>query len=239
MSLIRHITGSIVQVRAVSAEDSTMAEINQFALTELKESDVAVFQLDLCNDQIDRHYSRFPANELAKINEMVRGRPLMERHDMRGSLPRGVFFRSELATNNGIMSVRPTAYMLRSEENADFIRNIEGGVYRETSIGFSFKTPTCSVCSEDIRSCSHIPGRDYKGSTCHYVMNDVTDVIEGSIVPAGSQGTKIVAQLRGMGEADEFQIGEKDGSHCNEASPVAVLVRSCEMKLRQLERVLL
>ena len=177
--------------------DGIAEAVNRLALRPLAEDEYAVFSLDLCHDQVDRHFSRFPAEELEKINRMVVGRPLMERHDLRGSLPRGTFFRSELVreeSNGGArMVVRPDVYVLRSRENADFILNIEGGVYRETSIGFSFETPECSVCGKDLRTCDHIPGRTYGGASCHYIMRGILDVIEGSVVPAGSQGTQFVA----------------------------------------------
>ncbi len=92
-----------------------------------------------------------------------------------------------------------------AEIDADFILNIEGGVYRETSIGFSFRLPECSVCHRDLRTCSHVPGRTYEGEACHYVMREVLEVIEGSVVPSGSQGTSFVSASRGMpvGEALE------------------------------------
>jgi hypothetical protein len=85
-------------------------------------------------------------------------------------------------------------YVLRTAENENFIRNIEGGVYRETSIGFSFKTPECSVCGKDLRTCDHVPGRSYGDAACHFIMRGVLDVIEGSVVAAGSQGTGFVTR---------------------------------------------
>ena len=120
----------------------------------------------------------------------------MERHDLKGSLPRGTFFRSQLSSSGDRVSVRPDVYVLRTRENADFILNIEGGVYRETSIGFSFRTPECAVCGKDLRTCAHVPGKSYGGQTCHFIMRDVLEVIEGSVVSAGSQGTRFVAQQR-------------------------------------------
>jgi hypothetical protein len=164
----------------------------------LAAAEFVVFTLDLCHNQIDRHFSRFPEEELETINRMVPGRPLMERHDLRGTLPRGTFFRSALHQDGAKVSVRPDVYVLRTNENADFILNIEGGVYRETSIGFSFRMPECSVCQRDLRTCDHVPGRSYGDTPCHYVMRDVLEVIEGSVVPAGSQGTGFVAQERGL-----------------------------------------
>lgn len=187
--------GRLVAVRAAEAptpDDERDAAINRYALRALAPDEYATFTLDLCNDQIDRHFSRFPEEELARINELVPGRPLMERHDLRGTLPRGRFFRSSLHREGEVLSVRPEVYVLRTSENRDFILNIEGGVYRETSIGFAFELPECSVCGKDLRTCDHVPGRSYGGATCHFIMRGVLEVAEGSVVSSGSQGTGFV-----------------------------------------------
>jgi len=185
-------------------------EVNGFALRPLAPEEFVVFTLDLCHNQIDRHFSRFPEEELGKINQMVPGRPLMERHDLRGTLPRGTFFRSVLYRAGERVSVRPDVYVLRTQDNVDFILNIEGGVYRETSIGFSFRTPECSICGRDLRTCDHIPGRTYGEALCHYTMRDVLEVIEGSVVPSGSQGTGFVAQERAQPLAEALDTARKD-----------------------------
>lgn len=179
---------------AAEAVSERMEAVNRFALRPLTAEEVALFTLDLCNNQVDRHYSRFPEEELERVNTLTPGRPLMERHDLAGSLPRGTFFRSQLHREGERVSVRPEVYVLRAPGNQDFILNIEGGVYRETSIGFSFRRPECSVCGKDLRACAHIPGRSYGDKVCHFVMREVLEVIEGSVVPAGSQGTRFVAQ---------------------------------------------
>lgn len=188
--------GVLVARRAAPDNADALDDVNRFALRPLAPDEVAVFTLDLCHNRIDRHFSRFPDEELEKINGCVPGRPLMERHDLKGSLPRGTFFRSRLHRDGDYLSVRPDVYVLRTPENAGFILNIEGGVYRETSIGFSFRTPECSICGKDLRTCSHVPGRTYGDALCHYVMRGVIEVIEGSVVPAGSQGTGFVSQHR-------------------------------------------
>lgn len=189
--------GALVASRRGPDEVGALAEINRFALRPLTADEFAVFTLDLCHNQIDRHFSRFPDEELVKINAMTPGRPLMERHDLRGSLPRGTFFRSHVAREGDRAAVRPDVYVLRTKDNEDFILNIEGGVYRETSIGFSFETPECSICGQDLRACDHVPGRTYGDARCHYIMRNVLEVIEGSVVPSGSQGTGFVALQRG------------------------------------------
>lgn len=201
--------GVLVGMRSQGELDSTENEVNRYSLRPLKQDEYAVFTMDLCHNQVDRHFSRFPDEELAAISKMVPGRPLMERHDLRGSLPRGTFFRSELHRSGEVLSVRPDVYVLRTGENGDFILNIEGGVYRETSIGFSFRTPECSICGRDLRTCDHMPGRSYGDTVCHYVMHGVLEVIEGSVVSSGSQGTGFVAQQRGAALAQALDAARR------------------------------
>lgn len=202
--VFRHV-GSVLGVGAedgITEADELSVSVNRFSLRALARDEFSVFTMDLCHNQVDRHFSRFPEEELAKIDQMVPGRPLMERHDLRGTLPRGTFFRSRLHRNGDRVSVRPDVYVLRTRENADFILNIEGGVYRETSIGFSFRTPECSVCGMDLRTCDHVPGRSYGGEVCHFVMREVLEVIEGSVVSSGSQGTGFVPYAQRALEAE-------------------------------------
>jgi hypothetical protein len=211
--------GYVVGMRAASPSGSPAAEpvegegllaqVNSFALRPLAMDEFVVFTMDLCHNQMDRHFSRFPDEELEKINRMVPGRPLMERHDLRGTLPRGTFFRSALHNDDarGRLSVRPDVYVLRTPDNASFIQNIEGGVYRETSIGFSFKTPECALCGKDLRTCDHVPGRTYGDAVCHYVMRDVLEVIEGSVVPTGSQGTAFVPRSQNANALSSVAAG--------------------------------
>ncbi len=197
--------GVIVQYRSQPAESDTTEEINRFALRPLQPNEFVVFTLDLCHNQIDRHFSRFPDEELQTINRLVVGRPLMERHDLRGSLPRGTFFRSRIHRDGERNSVRPDVYVLRTRDNESFILNIEGGVYRETSIGFAFQTPECSICARDLRTCDHVPGRTYGDALCHSIMRNVIEVIEGSVVATGSQGTRFVARDSGLSFADALE----------------------------------
>jgi hypothetical protein len=193
-------------------EDETLAAVNAYSLRPLERDAIAVFTMDLCHNQVDRHFSRFPEEELDKIDALTPGRPLMERHNLGGSLPRGIFFRSRLHRSGERLSVRPDVYVLRTAENGDFIRNIEGGVYRETSIGFSFRTPECSICGKDLRSCAHIPGRQYGDSVCHFMMRGVIEVIEGSVVPAGSQGTRFVRETRSLPPVEALEAA-RGGFH--------------------------
>lgn len=196
------------QTRDAHITDDEMEKIQSFSLVDLKREELAVFRMNLCNDQIDRHSSRFPAKELRTINEMIVGKPTLVNHDMSEPVV-GRFFDSRLATvptgphsisvSKEALSVQPSTYMLRGAGNDDLIKHIEAGILSATSIGFAFEHPECSICSCDIRACAHWEGEDYDGEVCHYIMNGVTDVFEGSIVALGSQGTEIIEALTSEG----------------------------------------
>ncbi len=200
-----------------SAED--MEAINEHTLNPVTAEDVAVFRMDLCNDQIDRHISRFPAEELKHINDdLIVGKPLMELHDMpggglftsnRGSQPVGKFFRSQIVKENGTVSVRPDVFMLRGAGDDDLIAKVEAGIAAGTSISFALDKPECSICECDIRDCTHMPGEETDGEQCHVVLREVTDVFEGSIVPLGSQGTEFV-EARGKDGNGESVLPLRD-----------------------------
>jgi len=63
-----------------------------------------------------------------------------------------------------------------------------------------------------MRTCDHVPGQSYSGERCHYVMRDVLEVIEGSVVSSGSQGTGFVAQARALPLVDALSAA-RDSFH--------------------------
>jgi len=181
-----------------AADDGEMNLINQWALKPLTREDVAVFTMQLCNNLVDRHFSRFPDDELVRIAKMVPGIPLMESHDTARRLPRGTFFRAETrALGKMKIAVIADFFILRTTQNANFIENLQGGIYRQTSIGFQFNLPECSICGKDLRTCDHVPGQEYKGVLCVYIMHGC-DVFEGSIVPVASQQGTVVFGMRNL-----------------------------------------
>lgn len=207
-----------IRQERVSASDEDMAAVNTHTLSPLTADKVAIFSMDLCNDQVDRNVSRFPENELKAINEMIVGKPLMELHDMpaqglfgstRGSQPVGTFFRSQLVQEDGKLSVRSDVFMLRDAGDDNLIAKIDAGVAKGTSISFVLDRPECSICGCDIRDCAHMPGEDVDDELCHVILKEVTDVFEGSIVPLGSQGTEFI-EARGADDEGKPVLPLKD-----------------------------
>jgi len=187
-----------------SGED--MAAINTLAPGQIGPDDVYVRSMYLCSDQVcPADWGRFTGHALEEICTLVVGRAVLRGHD-RSSLPLARFFRAEVVRREDEMNpvtgepanwVRAWFYWLRGTTGArDLLLNIDGGVYREVSISWRYRGARCSVCGDDIRSCDHTPGRTYDGARCHFVVDEVLDVLEGSLVYRGAESRASLAGAR-------------------------------------------
>ncbi len=63
--------GRLLATRSAQAVENTEdrdAAVNRYSLRALAPEEYAAFTLDLCNNQIDRHFSRFPEEERTKTS---------------------------------------------------------------------------------------------------------------------------------------------------------------------------
>ncbi len=152
-------------------------------------SDIYVRRCRLAGDAIDAGFGRFRAEDLPKLLDMVQGAPALIGH-RKDSIGVARFFGGDLQKDpvTGITYIVPKFYWMKLHSSAeDFRVNIDGGIYSEASIGFTFRKPTCSVCGSDMRRCEHIPGREYSSQICFFYYDDVLRVTEGSFVYRGAQ----------------------------------------------------
>jgi len=78
-------------------------------------------------------------------------------------LPIARNFHAQVVDHEGQSWVKSYFYWLKSADGADDLRdNIDGGIYKECSIGFTFQHPECSICKKDFRTCDHLPLREYE-----------------------------------------------------------------------------
>ncbi|MFC2150142.1 hypothetical protein ACFLQV_01435 [Calditrichota bacterium] len=156
-------------------------------------SDLYVRRVRLAGDAIDAGFGRFRTEDLPRLLEMVQGAPALVGH-RKDTLGVARFFGGELQTDQitGITYIVPKFYWMRMHSEAEDLRvNIDGGIYSEASIGFTFKTPTCSICDDDVRHCEHMPGTEYDDHVCCFYYDDILRVTEGSLVYRGAQpGTR-------------------------------------------------
>ena len=163
---------------------------------------------------------RFRTTDLPKILAMIQNRPLLSHH-MR-DLPIGRWFGGEIIKVGEFSFVAPNCYWMRGTEKSEEIRlNLDGGVWREASIGLSFKQITCSICEKELDSCEHAPGKSYDGKICHGWADEITDVYEGSLVDRGAHpGTGIEPKVKLQ---QEFRIQKSEEGKMELAKLAAAL----------------
>ncbi len=167
----------------------------------VKPEDVYVRTMFVTSDRLNSQGGRFEPEGIEQLCRLIPGAPVLIGHDKR-RLPIARCFRSELVDRNGHSWVKVWFYWLRAADGSDtLLENIDGGIYSECSLGFSFRLPECSICGGDIRRCSHVPGREYRGESgeiqlCHFIYRTITRVNEISLVYRGAvPGTAIADQV--------------------------------------------
>lgn len=179
---------------AVNTEEELQA-LNAFAKTELSPEDVYIFSVLLCDNDIDRDFECFSPETLKELSELFVGATGICDHEWKSENQVARIYRTELVcdterkTKNGepYMFLKGFAYMLKTEGNAELIREIDGGIKRETSIGCAVAKSICSICGEAISSCTHEKGREYGGKLCYASLEGAVDAYEWSFVAVPAQ----------------------------------------------------
>jgi hypothetical protein len=177
--------------------------INEVArpITPVQPDDVHVRAMFVTSDEINTQGGRFELDGIDRLCSLIPGAPVLIGHDKR-RLPIGRSFKAERTRRNSRYWVKAWFYWLRSTDGAEnLLRNIDGGIYTECSLGFSFNLPECSICGGDIRKCSHIIGREYRELTgqrrlCHFLYRNIRRVNEISLVYRGAVPGTAIARHR-------------------------------------------
>ena len=179
---------------AVPTKDE-LERVNTFAKAELKEDDVYIFSVLLCDNEVDRDFERFSEVTLKELGELFVGATGICDHDWRSENQVARIYRTELVTEREKKTTLGTpytylkgyAYMLRTETNEELIKQIEGGIKRETSIGCSVARSVCSICGESIFDCVHEKGKTYGDKLCYVLLEGAVDAYEWSFVAVPAQ----------------------------------------------------
>ena len=179
---------------AVSVADELEC-VNTFAKAELAEDDVYIFSVLLCDNEVDRDFERFSEVTLKELGELFIGATGICDHDWRSENQVARIYRTELVTEREKKTTLGTpytylkgyAYMLRTETNEELIKQIEGGIKRETSIGCSVARSVCSICGESIFDCAHEKGKTYGDKLCYALLEGAVDAYEWSFVAVPAQ----------------------------------------------------
>ena len=187
----------IRKTAALSAEEAVtgeeLAEIARFTQRPLGAEEVYTFALRLCDNEVDRDYERFSEASLRRLGELFVGKSGIFDHQWSARGQTARLYRTAVVPEEGVTAagerrcwLKGWAYMLRTEENAPLIAEIEGGIKKEISIGCSVGRRVCSVCGSD-GPCGHVPGQIYDGRLCFRSLEDPADAYEWSFVAVPAQ----------------------------------------------------
>lgn len=177
--------------------DEDLALIGKFTRKEMSRDELYAFPLILCDNEIDRDNEKFTVQSLEELAKLFIGKTGIFDHDMSSKDQTARIFTAKVLTDPSRKTadgeiytyVQAKAYMVRTEKNRDLITEIDAGIKKETSVGCSVKSITCSVCGKDIKSegCEHIKGKSYGGKLCCYHLNEPADAYEWSFVAVPAQ----------------------------------------------------
>ena len=197
------------------ATNEDLAKIQQFSRRELLPEEIYVFNVDLCNNDVDRDYEKFSVETLKQMAELFVGKTGIFDHSMKSADQTARIFDAFVERVNGkktadgedFYSLKAKAYMLNNEQNRSLIDSIEAGIKKEVSVSCSVDKAYCSICSTDRKraACEHRKGRMYGDRLCFNILTDATDAYEFSFVAVPAQREAGVTKSFSLKEEAEMQ----------------------------------
>lgn len=180
-----------------TASSEDMGKINKFALVELKPEDVFIFPVKLCDNNIDRDDDKFTTHFLEQVADKSVGLTGLLDHqwiseNQKSRIYDAKFIRSDTDKNN---LGEPLEYVLAKAyttvDNEEYINKIKSGLFKEVSIGFESDAGVCSICGSPMHWCEcdngHIKGQTYEDKKCYNIIDNLTEMLEWSIVSVPAQ----------------------------------------------------
>lgn len=179
--------------------------INNYARRPLKEDEVYVFSVVLCDNDIDRDYERFTVESLTVLEKLFIGKTGVFDHNPKAENQTARIISCKVeavqgktnAVGDDYFRLVARAYMPITDKNKDLRLAIDSGILKEVSVGCAVKETRCSICGKNIDSieCSHRKGEMYNDKVCYGELINPTDAYEWSFVaiPAQTQAGVIKA----------------------------------------------
>ncbi len=220
-----------------------LAQLNQFTRREHTADEVYLFDLILCDNEIDRDGDRFSdaaLDVLAKRFVGVTG--IFDHNPKSGNQAARIFAAAvcsdpERKTRTGetYRFLKANAYMVRTAGNADLIREIDAGIKKEVSVSCAVSRQICSVCGANriAKPCQHIKGNTYGDQLCFATLDGITDVYEWSFVAIPAQRHAGVTKTFGGSHGD----AEKDALRTALGDTEAMLCKMTEIIRRDVVRL--
>ena len=175
-------------------QSKLLEQLNRFTRRKHTAQEVYIFDVILCDNELDRDGECFTKQALETLCRRFEGVTGIFDHDPKGSRQTARIFATELvedparrtAYGAAYTYLKACAYMIRTDSNQDLIREIDGGIKKEVSVSCAAKTSRCSVCGST-GACAHEKGKVYGGRLCYRELEDISDVYEWSFVAVPAQ----------------------------------------------------
>ena len=180
-----------------------LEKINALAKGTLKENQVYVFSLRLCDDQVDRDGERFDTEALPELARLFLGKTGIVDHRWSAENQVARIFETQVVREKGVSYIKAWAYIRRGGQGDETIADIEAGIRKEISVGCAMGRAVCSVCGADYGTCGHRKGEVYDGVTCWAILREPMDAYEFSFVAVPAQ--REAGVLKAMGGGKKLQ----------------------------------
>lgn len=178
-------------------DSNELAKINKFTLEPLKEEDVFIFKVAMCDNEIDRQFEVFSLKTLEQLKDIYVGKTVIKDHSTMSDNQVARIYDTALVKHNGQFTQNgevytqlvARCYMLNNESNKGLISEIKAGIKKEVSVGCSVKKAECSICGTDNTKdyCKHWAGKTYENKICYHILGDACDAYEVSFVAVPAQ----------------------------------------------------
>lgn len=180
-----------------AADDGVMEKINRLSRKKLEKDEVYVFNITLCDNEIDRDFDVFSEKSLNELGKLFIGKTGISDHSMKSGDQTARIYATWIEKTPGkltsygesYVALKAGAYMVKTKRNEDLIKEIDAGIKKEVSVGCSVARSICSICGRDSMrdGCEHIKGKSYGGKLCYTTLTDPTDAYEWSFVAVPAQ----------------------------------------------------
>lgn len=189
------------EIEIQDVTESDLRKINKYTLSPVKAEDVFVFKTVIGdNETDDRNFEPFNLNALKDLERSYPGKTVIKDHRRTADNQVARVYDTESITEPRLTKagepftkVVAKNYMIRTEKNADLIKEIQGGIKKEVSTGVRPKRLICNICGSDNMKtyCPHWPGREYDKeagkTTCLMTIDGVKEAYELSLVAVPAQ----------------------------------------------------
>ena len=186
--------------------------INAQAKAAMKEDQVYVFSLRLCDDQVDRDFERFDTAALGVLAKLFIGKTGVVDHKWSADKQIARIFETQVVKEEGISYIKAWAYIRRGGSNDEVIADIEAGIKKEVSVGCAMGMAVCSVCGSEYGTCGHMKGEAYDGEVACAILKEPMDAYEFSFVAVPAQRDAGVLKALGGNRCCLKELAEEFGA---------------------------